>query len=248
MLKNRLYLSLILVFSIILGLFLVYWFYLAKPAPFPSDESLLEEMNGLFSAAEARTIQDKITLDKKHVFVPFISADEDYGVSYWVWEKHSWSLASIDTTGEPHVWKLDPKDPSSYHFVWNFHPKDEIKKLHFYMVRERGYHITEGVHTYYPGVQMMENVTLEQSYGVKQMPPSWASVMDAHVAVEKGRQPNGPFNYTNSTFGFGWFPHDETGELIFPEHSVNGNGYHTGGQFIDYMSIMDKADLDYPIE
>ena len=43
------------------------------------------------------------------------------------------------------VWKIDRNDPSSFQFVWNIHPEDQLSSIHFYLIRDRGYHITEGI-------------------------------------------------------------------------------------------------------
>ena len=110
-------------------------------------------------------------------------------------EKDKWRVASIDTNGRPMVWKIDRNDPSSYQFVWNIHPEDQLSSIHFYLIRDRGYHITEGIEHYYPRVQMETKISLqEKSYGLIPLPDDWVTVMDALIKVESAKQHDLFFN------------------------------------------------------
>ena len=188
-------------------------------------------------------------VDEHHVLVPFISNKDDYSLSYWVWQKHKWRVASIDTNGRPMVWKIDRNDPPSYQFVWNIHPDDQLSSIHFYLIRDRGYHITEGVENYYPRVQMEKKVSLkEKSYGLMPLPNEWVTVMNSFIKVESAKQPDLFFNdfSPEQYMSFGWIPYDQANKETFPERSVNGNGYSNGKVELEHVMILDKGDIEIP--
>ncbi|HHW36272.1 MAG TPA: hypothetical protein GXX18_03120 [Bacillales bacterium] len=238
-----------------LGIFVVlisvsiHWFYYSNPATFPTNEQLVEEINSVFPEAAASVIQDTIPVDGHHVLVPFISNNDDYSLSYWVWQKHKWRVTSIDTKGRPMVWKIDRNDPSSYQFVWNIHPDDQLSSIHFYLIRDRGYRITEGVEHYVPRVQMMKKVSLkEKSYGLMRLPDEWVTFMNSFLKVESAKQPDLFFNnfFPEQYMFFGWIPYNQADKETFPERSVNGNGYSNGKIELEHVMILDKGDLETP--
>jgi hypothetical protein len=113
----------------LLASFMIFWLYFAKPVSFPTNEQLVKEINSIFPESAASVIQDSISVDERHVVVPFISNEDHYGLSYWVWKKHKWTVAAIDTRGEPKIWKINRKDPLSFHLVWNIHPDDQVSSI-----------------------------------------------------------------------------------------------------------------------
>jgi hypothetical protein len=64
----------------LLSLFMIYWFYFAKPVSFPTNEQLVKEINRIFPEASASVIQDTIPVDERHVVVPFISNEDEFGI------------------------------------------------------------------------------------------------------------------------------------------------------------------------
>ncbi|MGG1662486.1 hypothetical protein [Brevibacillus sp. NRS-1366] len=236
------------IFIILLSI-IVYWFYFSMPTSFPTNEQLVEEMNSIFPEATASIIQDTIPVDERHVLVPFISKKDDYGLSYWVWKNHKWKVASIDTKGEPMLWKFNINDPSSLYLVWNIHPKDQLSSIHFYLIRDRGYRITEGIEHYDPRVQMEKRVfAQEKSYGLMQLSDDWVTFMNAYIKVESAKQPNlfiNNFSPKQDMF-FGWIPYDQTNKETFPESSVNGTRYSDGEVNLEYVMILDKGDIEIP--
>lgn len=220
---------------------IVYWFYFSTPTSFPTNEQLVEELNRIFPEATASIIQDTISIDERHVLVPFISKKDDYGLSYWVWKNRKWQVASIDTKGEPMLWKLNGNDPSSFYFVWNIDPKDKLSSIHFYFIRKRGYRIAEGIERYYPRVQMEKRISFqEKSYGSMQLPDDWITFMNAYLEVESAKQSPG------RNLFFGWIPYDLTNQQIFPERSVNGSGYSEGKVDVEYVMILNKGEIEIP--
>jgi len=222
-------------FFIILLSIIVYWFYFSRPTSFPTNQQLIEEMNRIFPKATASIIQDTIPIDEHHVLVPFISNNEYYGLSYWVWKNHKWQVASIDTKGEPMLWKLNRNDPSSFYFVWNIDPKDQLSSIHFYLIRDRGYRIAEGIERYYPRVQMEKRVPIqEKSYGLMQLSDEWVTFMNAYK------------QFPEQNMFFGWIPYDQTNNETFPGSSVNGTSYVNGKVDLEHVMIVGKGDIEIP--
>ncbi|MBS4201689.1 hypothetical protein KHA93_18970 [Bacillus sp. FJAT-49732] len=248
MMKKKLWIFVGIIFT--MSSAITYWFYLSKPAPFPKKEQLVEEINSIFPEAAATVIQDTIPVDEHHVLVPFISKEDHYGLSYWVWHKHVWKVAFIDTNGEPRLWKVDRNNPSSYRIVWNIHPEDHISSIHFYLLKDRGYLITEGKEYYYPKVQMKESVSLqEKNYGAMQLPENWVTFMNTFIKVESAKQPNLFFNdiFTEQYVSFGWISYDQTNKEAFPERSFNGGGaYSNENVDLEFLMILDKEELEFP--
>ncbi|WP_442598111.1 hypothetical protein [Neobacillus sp. D3-1R] len=240
-----------LLFLIAVGIFLlfiVYWFYFSKPTPLPSNEQIVEEINSVFPEAAANFIQDTITVEERYVLVPYISNKGEYGLSYWAWKKHNWIVESIDTRGEPKVWKIDRNDPSSFHLVWNIHPKDHLGSIDFYLIRDRGYHITNGNEYYYPRIQMEKKVSFqEKSYGLMQLPEDWVTFIKTSAKVESAKQPNFLSHnfFPDQNMFFGWIPYDQTNKEVFPEGSVNSNSYSNGNLTFEYVMILNKKELEF---
>ncbi|MEH7115636.1 hypothetical protein V7124_25235 [Neobacillus niacini] len=233
----------------LLASFMIFWFYFAKPVSFLTNGQLVKEINRTFPEASASVIQDSISVDERHVVVPFISNEDHYGLSYWVWKRHKWTVETIDTKGEPKIWKINRKDPSSFHLVWNIHPQDQVSFIAYYLIRDRGYQITEGIENYIPRVQMEKKVSLqEKSYGVMELSDEWQWLMNAVIEVELKQKPNlffDPFTPERNLF-LGWIPYDQSDKETFPEGSVNGNVYSNGKMLIEHLMILSKGDLEIP--
>lgn len=234
------------IFAVLLSV-VVYWFYFSEPAPFPANEQLVAEMNHVFPEAFASKIQDTIVIDERHVVVPFIADNNDYGLSYWVWKKHQWIVGAINTNGNPMVWEIEKNDPSSYQFVWNIHPDDQLNSIRFYLIRDRGYQIVEKIERYYPKVQMEKKVSLkEKPYGVMPLPKEWAIAMNSFIKVESAKQPSVFFGNVfpaQYTF-FGRLPYNQANQITFPKRAVNGNVYTNGDVELEYVRILDKEEIE----
>jgi hypothetical protein len=246
MMRKKLGILIGLVIFVVLSSILIFWFYFSKPVPFPTNEQLVKEINSIFPEAEVDVIQETIPVDTRHVVVPFISNENDNGLSYWVWQRHKWMVATIDTKGEPKIWKINKKDPSSFHLVWNINPEDQLSSIRFYLIRDRGFQITEGIENYVPRVQMEKKVSLEEkSFGVMQLPVEWAGFMNSIIKVESAKQTDLFFNnsFPVHSMYFGWIPYAQGDKETFPEGSVNGNGYSNGNLDLEHMMILGIEDL-----
>ncbi|MFJ7936562.1 hypothetical protein [Sporosarcina sp. NPDC096371] len=235
--------------AVLLASAVLTWFYFSKPTSFPANDQLVETINNTMPQAEADMIQDSIYVDAQHVFVPFISKKGDYGVSYWVWQKakQKWKVGSISTSGEPLLWRIDKKDPSTYYFVWNIHPDDQLDAVQFYLVRDRGYHISDGKENYFSKVQMEKKESLqEKSYGVLNFPDEWVSFINPLMRVESAKQPNIFFTsfYPEHALLFSWISYDRMGQEKYPERTGNGSSHTDGGVDIDYVNFFSESAIE----
>jgi hypothetical protein len=230
---------------VVLAAFSLHWFYLAKPEAFPANEKLLSEINRVFPEAVASTIQDTVFIDHKHVFVPFITEKNEYGYSFWTWNKHKWKVTKIETAGSAVLWKID-NDPKNYHLVWNLHPEDQISYLKFYIVRDRGFHGSGDVNTYIPRFQMDKKVMLEgKTYGVQKVQKEWLSVINHVQKVENSASQQSIFSsiFTVGTFYFGYIAFNEADEESLVMNSVNGRGFGNGDE-TEFVQHFDEFSLE----
>ncbi|MED4202515.1 hypothetical protein [Neobacillus mesonae] len=225
-----------------------YWFYFSPPLSFPNNKQLISEINRLFPEAKVSTIQDSIEVDEKRVVVPFISKDDHYGASYWVWRFHKWQAVYIDTMGQPHVWKIDRKDPSSYYFVWNIHPRHQLKNIKFYYLRNRNYTVMDGKEFYKSGIQMEKDVSFEgNDYGVLRLPEEWAASIKSIMKVDAAAQSDLFFQPADPVgMYFAWTPFGKNGKEKFTEEGiVSGNGYTNGTEDIEYIMVVSEEELQH---
>lgn len=188
---------------------MIYWFDFSEPKSFPPNDQLLEEMNNSYPEVAAKLIQETLFVDEHHVVVPFISNDNIYGLSYWVWKNHKWQVAKVDTSGIPMLFKADKNNPSSYYFVWNIHPEDVLDSIEFYFIRDRESYVSDYIATYRPRIQMMKEVSLKDtSYGVMQLPKEWVTIMEEFSKSELVKQPGPSIQH------------------FFPEQSMYLDGFH----------------------
>jgi hypothetical protein len=207
---------------------------------------LIKEINHIFPEANVKEIQDTIEVDEKHVFVPFISEENKYGVSHWVWQKREWELTSVNTGGEPRSWRIEDGDFSTTYLVWNIAPETSIEKLKFYLIKDRTFHITEGIEYYDPGVQLEELVKLSStSYGAMPLPDSWSSIMASYTKLERARQPDifSDFFIEHYMY-FGWMAYDGSGKELPPDHSLFGSGFSGGDDHIEYIRFLDELEIE----
>ncbi|QPC47616.1 hypothetical protein [Mangrovibacillus cuniculi] len=213
----------------------------------PKTEQLVEDINVLFPEVEAEEIQDIIFLDNRHVVVPFISEDNQYGVSYWAWENFNWKVLNIRSKGDPELWMLDKKDPSTYHIVWNIHPDDEMKGINFYLTKDRQYRILNGVtHQYGPKVFLEEKVDLEgKTYGVKKFTRQWSTTISEIQQSNLPEQHSLFFgNFSHNLFLYQWVPVMKNGPRQGLPISVNGSDYSTGQVDTEFVNLTSQEEID----
>jgi len=229
--------------------FLVYLFFYRKPQPFPHNTQAIKAMNRLYAEANIRIITDVIPLDSRHVFVPFISEDNHYGMSFWVWDRFQWKPGKIDTRGEPYIWKINERDASTHYIVWNMDPQDEVSEIKYYLIGERDFHSSEDVETYSSRVQMDLTITTQdKKHGVLPFPKDWIELINSNLRLSEANQPASLFqmNRPSSSLYIGWIPYDHQGKVTFPDNTVNGSSFDSGGINIDFVRILNESELELP--
>ncbi|WP_169810070.1 hypothetical protein [Paenibacillus antarcticus] len=226
-----------------------YLFFYGKPTSFPNNAQAIKAMNELYAEANVGIISDVIPLDSRHVFVPFISGDNLYGMSFWVWDRFQWKLGRIDTRGEPYIWKINERDASTHYIVWNMDPKDELRELKYYLIGERDFHSSASLETYIPRIQIEKTISLQKkNYGVLPFPKEWAELVNRNLRLSKANQPPSLFqmNTPSSTMYVGWIPYGELGKVVFPENTVNGSSFDSDGINLDFVRILNEVELEIP--
>lgn len=226
---------------------LVYWFYFSKPAAFPGDDRLITEINAHYPEGKVEVIQDSIMLDEHHAYVPFITEEGNYGMSFWGWEKHKWSVSTITTSGNPHIWKVNEMDTSTYHFVWNIGFEESFQHINFFLLRERSFQVTGSVENYSPKVQMAKRVEISnKSYGVVKIPAEWVSVMDTYSELVSFKEPSlfsEPFFYDHLSF-FAWNTYDAKGNVTYVGLQSGGGTFHYGQERIEFLRFLDEMEME----
>lgn len=228
-------------------LVLVYSHYF--PRSFPSDESAIGIMNKRFSEVNASRVLDTLQLDDRHMFVPYVSSEDKYGLSYWVWNNFKWKVLLIRSTGEPELWKINEKDPSTHYMVWNINPKDQLSRIDFYLMRNRGYSISQGQKSniYTPGIQKHSSVSLEgKSYGALQPPAEWEKILQDDLHLMNNKQSYSIFDslQTNSSMRIGFITYNQQGESSFPTQSVNGGSFSGGNVPTRFINFINDNELE----
>lgn len=221
---------------LILGVLLIFcsiWYYTSDPATFPTDEELIAEMADHFSIVSNSVIQDRVFLDDRHVFVPFIAKDVIYGLSLWEWKNRKWNEVLVSTSGSIKVWKVNSKDPTSYYAIWNYPPQDQVKYMKHYLINKRGFHISEGEQHYDPAVQLEETITLTESlYGNMKLSKEWTSVINSL---------NGS---TVPSYYFGWNTYDSSDKIIYPKVNENGGSSSGGNTEIKFPVFLNETEIE----
>lgn len=239
--KKKIYVSVIIAFVLF-----ICWYYFSGPVALPKEDDLIEEIKNAHRVTP-ETIQDTIFINDRHVVVPFVSTNNHYGLSFWVWEKRKWRLTSVFTNGAPTLWELNSKDPSTYYFVWNIHPLDNVDSIDFYVLRERNYRGSGEKETYYPQIQMKKNVSLhEKSYGIIALPEEWISVIDSIQTVDSYKKQDLFWSsiFHDPMIYYGWIPRNKEGNELPLEHTFNGSGFTGGRMTIVRLHLLDENELE----
>jgi hypothetical protein len=225
---------------------LVYWFYYKDPKPFLNDKALSREITSRMDRVQVKTIQDKVFLDERHVFVPYVTKNNKYGMSYWEWKNNKWRLLHGSSTGGPRLLKLDLDKPSTYYFAWNIHPSDKMESINFYLLKERSYRISNSNHLYQPGILLKHSLELsDKTYGVLKLPEEWASYLLTSNSYEKSTHPDsilGRFIPTPTNY-FGWMPSGVDGREKSLDHTLNGSSF-TSDEIVEHIMFLSEQDLE----
>ncbi|RKD26005.1 hypothetical protein BEP19_03515 [Ammoniphilus oxalaticus] len=245
--KTKKGLALVVALVVFIG-FSVYFLFVSRPAPFPAHEEILAQLNQLLPEVAVDEIQDVVYVAPRHVFVPFKTKKNDYGMSYWTW-RGKWKMDVKNSIGAPRLWMINEKDPASYHFVWNIHPDDDVNMIDLYLIRHRYYSMTyttktdQTEHRYEPGIQLKEQVSLEtKSYGVLPLSDDWVTVMRMLDQMEAPKPSVFDSFFQRDDLYFGWRAFDETGDESKNLHrSINGSSFvnRNVDQLVRYLNPSD---------
>jgi len=232
----------------IVSLGTLYWLYFSPPPPTPTEDKIIEEMNLLFPTADVHMIQDIIYADDRHALVPFISKNNEHGLSFWATKQGKWKPVSIHTTGGPWVWKIKKNDPSKHYLVWNIATEEQPAYIQFYLMKNRDYLVLSGKeYFYYPGIQLEKQISLaEKSYGMIPFPNDWTETMAALSAMERSQQ-NDMFFHSFSShqqLSFGWMAYDELGNVIFPKFSDRSSSFSNGNINMTFVRMLNESELE----
>ncbi|MGE7766284.1 hypothetical protein [Peribacillus sp. NPDC096540] len=225
---------------ILIGGLLLFVRFPKEPKPFLSDKQIIKRINSFFSDAQPKVIQKKIFLDDTHVFVPFISEDNGYGMSFWVWKDNKWRAASVNNGGQPQVWIGEEKSL----IMWNMDPRDDVSEIKVFIRKDRGFMVSAGIATYQPGIEMMHSITLQgKPYGVEKYPDNWRILMNHYEKLQAEDGQNEFFQFNDSLQLANDF-YDKDGNEVFPEHSSNSNSYTTGNNYVDFPFLIHVEEVE----
>lgn len=227
---------------LVLATAFVYYYKFAGPDEIPSKAYLKQGVNQALPEAKAAKVQDRVKVDERHLFVPFINQEGFYALSTWEWKNHKWRVSFVDTDGEPRVWRIDKNEPQSYRLIWNINPHDQVKYMDLYLMRKRNFVVSGGVGAYYPKVQMKHRVYISKKpYDATRLPSDWQQVMAnlGQIGQDNQKQILG-----NQNLYMGWMSFNNSDEIARPNSPTNGYGFGNGHESIDYVMPLDKMDLE----
>ncbi|MBD8068592.1 hypothetical protein [Bacillus sp. PS06] len=228
---------------VIAMIMLLYWFYPSKAKSFLTDEELINEINPHFLSVKVSEIQDIVYLDDNHVFVPYITTEGDYAISYWIYEKRKWQNAYTGTLGSP----LHVKVHSEQYFLLNYDPLQDLQRLDFYLIKDRSFLVSDGIQSYQPRIQLKHSVQVADfphSYSAIKLPENWIDLIGEYEQLIQYNQPDPFFGdmFLPPTVQFGVIAYDEKGEQTYPGPE-NGSGYG-GGNSSDVINYLDPSQLE----
>jgi hypothetical protein len=222
--------------------------YPHDPKPFLSNKEIKKEIMKVFPGDGVGKIQAQVFIDKKHVFVPYITKRNTYGIVNWIWKKNDWEIISIETnTADPKLWKIKSNNTLKFYLFWNINPKSRIHKMNFYLTRNRQFSVSDGVSKYQPKIQMKFEKKLNgRSYGVLKLPKNWETVMNDDIFINSENQSNSLFSSFEqpSSMSVSWLPLNENNKIKMPINSDSGSGYGNGENQIDFVPFVDESTLE----
>lgn len=235
--------------SVLLLVFM--WWNYSPPSQFPDKGKLLQEMNDSLNeygtSDQVAEIQKVIQADRRHVAVPYISEEGDYGMSFWIWGKWKWELISLESNGEPKLWMIDRNDPTSYFLTWNIAPEIGAEKLNAYIIRRRDYGMADGKNFYSPRVQMSKEIEVaEESFGAIPLPSTWQEVLQSTIRLDETETFSWFNGYSTAAmqFEFGWNALDGSGKSVSQEILFKSPQYSYGSSDFQFMMVIDERELE----
>ncbi|MGD7045943.1 hypothetical protein [Jeotgalibacillus proteolyticus] len=216
-----------------------------NPDSFMSEERIATELNSQFRNGETEDILDINFLTDRHVFVPFRSDRDQYGVAYWEWSLNEWELILISSSGEPSIISVNDGDPAGQFILWNLHPDDEVEKAVFYLTMERSFQVSQGEQMYTPRIQMEEEIEFEKSYGSMKIPSDWGTYMASYqeaLTSDDGAPVDMFSNNPQMHFTYGWIPYNSQNEIAELNQTMGQSGFSSG--YSENILQLDPSELE----
>ncbi|MBP0726943.1 hypothetical protein J5Y03_17430 [Bacillus sp. RG28] len=219
-----------------------------SPKPFLSNKEVMKEIAREYPEYDVKKIQDRVFIDKKHVFVPYLSKENDYGIINWSWNNNEWEIASIEINMfDPKLWKIKSNGSFKYYLLWNM-PTSQVHKINFYLTKERQFSFSEGVWKYEPKIQMKSEKMLNgSSYGLYRFPKKWERIMNDETYINSSNQSDSLFSSFEQPTSMMvlWLPLDKNNKitkLIYPVEGGRGSG--VGNSQINFIQDAMEENLE----
>jgi hypothetical protein len=222
--------------------------YSQDPKPFLSNIEIKKEIVKIFPGGGVKEIQNRVYIDDKHVFVPYITERNTYGMINWEWKRNEWSLTSVETnTDDPKLLKIKTNHTLKRYLIWNINPTYNINQINFYLTRKRQFSVTEGVSKYEPRIQLkLKKKINESSYGVLRLPKSWERIMNDDSLLNSPKQFDSIFSsfIPPTSMMVSWIALDKNEKINYPINSEPGNGYSSGENYFDFVPFVSESELE----
>ncbi|MCR2806571.1 hypothetical protein [Paenibacillus soyae] len=221
--------------------------YDGRPGAIPSAEEAAAAINQYEPEADAEVVLDRIRLDDRQLFVPYVSGRGTHGMGFLKWEKGEWKVTRVDPGGSPELRILDHSNPSERYIVWNINPQEQMEQIRFYLIRERNAGMSSGIYYYTPRVQMEETADLtKRPYGALPFPEDWADILREEKRMNQAL-PGGVLDQLfsgmpsrHAMLQMGWFPD-------YAEDAPPPRGYSkSGDEDTEFLWILDEPNLEKP--
>lgn len=170
-------------------------------SPFLSEEQLKQELTQSYNRVniEITSITEIIDIDDRHKVVLFVTNEERYGKSFWQWNtlEREWQEVHFSVFETPELWMINKNNERSYRLIWHQSPDTKIKDYRFYLLKRRGYHVSQRNeeslrNVYEPQIQLEHTVALnKQTYGIMSLPDEWIRIIklqkEATTPTNRGR-------------------------------------------------------------
>lgn len=210
-----------------------------KPGPLPDENRIMSVIDAKSGEISVKQLLEVNQLDSKHAYIPFVSMQDEYGMSFWKWEKRQWRLSRVNVNGMPHIWILD-KNPVKRVIVYNIDPKEQLERMSFYLIRDRNAYGHNNQFFYVPRIQMELTVPVDGNrYGAISIPEEWAQLMKEDKKLTRLMTSPSMFSTSNSMMYIGWQQqYKEGAEPLGQSYSMSG------GLDVEFIRYVNEKELE----
>lgn len=232
---------------------IIYFSVKSIPSQFLSEERIKVELTESLNqtGSEITSITDIIDIDDRHKVVLFVADKEKYGKSFWQWNRSDskWQEVHFSLYETPELWRIDEDDESSYRLIWNQHPETKVNSYRFYLLKKRGYHVSQRngkvlKDVYEPQIQLEHSVALNgQAYGIMSLPEEWIKLIKLHKEASTNtnrRTANLFWSNSTSSFLFHFKAQDDNNDEIPEAELSNGPRFARGGSGTQVLSYPEE--------